>query len=81
MTAGFMGILASAYFYPYALMQVPAGLLSDSLGPRKAVTFFLIIAAVGSFLFSRASGVEIAVIARVTVGLGVSMVVTVHRAL
>ncbi|HOG82742.1 MAG TPA: hypothetical protein PLP16_01535, partial [Smithellaceae bacterium] len=29
-----MGVLASAYFYPYALMQIPAGLLSDSWGPR-----------------------------------------------
>ena len=73
-TGGFMGILASAYFYPYALMQLPAGLLSDSLGPRKTVTSFLMIAAAGSVLFSYAWGVEIAVIARVMVGLGVSMV-------
>ena len=31
---GLMGILASAYFYPYAVMQIPAGLLSDSWGPQ-----------------------------------------------
>ena len=35
-----IGFLASAYFYPYALMQIPAGLLSDSWGPRKSITFF-----------------------------------------
>lgn len=73
-SAGFMGLLASAYFYPYALMQFPAGLLSDSLGPRKAVTFFLCIAAAGSMLFSLAPSVEVAVLARAFVGLGVSMV-------
>ena len=27
------GLLGAAYFYPYALMQLPAGLLSDSWGP------------------------------------------------
>jgi sugar phosphate permease len=73
-SGGFMGLLASAYFYPYALMQFPAGLLSDSLGPRKTVTFFLSIAAVGSLLFGFAPGMDVAVLARVMVGLGVSMV-------
>lgn len=73
-SGGFMGLLASAYFYPYALMQFPAGLLSDSLGPRKTVTVFLSVAAAGSLLFGFAPGVEVAVLARVMVGLGVSMV-------
>lgn len=69
-----MGLLASAYFYPYALMQFPAGLLSDSLGPRKTVTVFLVMAAVGSFAFGISETVENAVLARILVGLGVSMV-------
>ena len=68
------GLLASAYFYPYAIMQFPAGLLSDSLGPRVTVTFFLTLAAVGSLLFGLAPSMEVAVGARVMVGLGVSMV-------
>ncbi len=39
------GFLASAYFYPYAMMQLPAGLLSDSWGPRNTITaFFLLLA-------------------------------------
>ena len=73
-TGGFMGLLASAYFYPYALMQFPAGLLSDSLGPRKTVTIFLLLAAVGSFSFGMSGTVESAVLSRILVGLGVSMV-------
>lgn len=73
-TGGFMGLLASAYFYPYALMQFPAGLLSDSMGPRKTVTCFLLLAGAGSILFGFASGMEMAVCSRVMVGLGVSMV-------
>jgi len=69
-----VGLLGSAYFYPYAIMQLPAGLLSDSLGPRKSVTIFLIIAAVGSLLFGISPNVGLAIFARVLVGLGVCMV-------
>lgn len=32
-SAGMVGLLASAYFYSYAAIQFPAGLLSDSLVP------------------------------------------------
>jgi len=73
-SAGVMGFLGSIYFYCYAAMQFPAGLLSDSLGPRKSVTFFLIIASVGSILFGFAPTIKIAFWGRVMVGLGVSMV-------
>ncbi|TRO52352.1 MFS transporter, partial [Candidatus Bathyarchaeota archaeon] len=30
-----MGMLISAYFFIYGVMQVPSGLLSDRLGARK----------------------------------------------
>jgi len=73
-TAGGMGFLGSIYFYCYAAMQFPAGLLSDSLGPRKSVTFFLIIASAGSILFGFAPTIKVAYLSRVMVGVGVSMV-------
>jgi sugar phosphate permease len=73
-SAGMMGLLASAYFYPYALMQFPAGLLSDSLGPRKTVTIFLVLAGIGSILFGIAPQLGWGVAARALVGIGVSMV-------
>ncbi|MBU1171987.1 MAG: MFS transporter [Proteobacteria bacterium] len=73
-TAGTMGLLGSIYFYCYAAMQLPAGLLSDSVGPRRTVTFFLIAGAVGSILFGLAPTIEIAFVGRILVGLGVSMV-------
>lgn len=73
-SAGLVGVLASAYFYPYALMQFPAGLLSDSLGPRLTAAIFLTIAAVGGILFGLAPSMWFAVAARVMVGIGISMV-------
>lgn len=67
-----LGILASGYFYPYALMQIPVGLLADSWGPRKTVTSFTLLAAAGAIMFGLAPSFEVATIARVIVGLGLS---------
>jgi len=73
-TAATLGLLGSIYFYCYAFMQLPAGLLSDSVGPRKTVTFFLLIAAIGSIIFGFSPNIETAFIGRILVGFGVSMV-------
>ncbi len=69
-----LGILVSIYFYCYAVMQFPAGLLSDSLGPRKTVAIFLPLSAVGSLLFGLSPSLEWAMVARFCIGLGVSTV-------
>jgi sugar phosphate permease len=73
-SASVIGLLGSVYFYCYAVMQIPSGLLSDSVGPRKTVALSLLVAAVGSLLFGLAPNVPVAVLARAIVGLGVSMV-------
>lgn len=67
-----LGVLASAYFYPYAAMQLPVGLLTDSLGPRRTVTTFLLLACLGTVLFGLSPSISVAILARVLVGLGVS---------
>jgi sugar phosphate permease len=67
-----VGLLGSAYFYPYALMQIPTGLLSDSWGPRRTISLFLVIACAGSILLGVAHSPSWAVIGRILVGLGVS---------
>ncbi|MBW1840248.1 MAG: MFS transporter [Deltaproteobacteria bacterium] len=68
-----IGFLGSAYFYPYALMQIPAGLLSDSWGPRKTITFFFFVAFVGSILLGLAPNAFWAILGRALAGLGVAM--------
>jgi sugar phosphate permease len=67
-----LGLLGSFYFYPYAIMQVPAGLLADSWGPRKTVSSFFLLAATGSILMGLASNVSMAILGRFLVGIGVS---------
>ncbi len=68
-----LGFLAAAYFYPYALMQLPSGLLSDSWGPRKTITVFFTLAGLASILLGHVGTVGLAILARVLVGLGVAM--------
>lgn len=67
-----LGILASGYFYSYAVMQIPVGILSDSWGTRKTVALFSSVAALGSILFALSPTFGFATLARVLVGLGVS---------
>ncbi|MFH0725379.1 MAG: MFS transporter [Pseudomonadota bacterium] len=69
-----VGLMASAYFYPYALMQIPSGIIADKLGPRLLVTLCMCLASVGALLFSLAESVTAAFWARVLVGFGVSAV-------
>ena len=68
-----LGLLSSAYFYPYALMQVPAGLLSDSWGPRRSISLFFLLAFIGSIVLGSAGSVLWALVGRTLVGLGVAM--------
>ena len=69
-----LGVLSAAYFYPYAAMQIPSGVLADFLGPRMAVTIFFIIAGIGTALFGMAPSFEWAIAGRVMMGVGVAVV-------
>ena len=72
-TGALTGFLGAAYFYPYAAMQLPAGLLSDSWGPRNTITLFFGIAFIGSVILGLAPSVSLAIVGRTLVGLGVAM--------
>ena len=68
-----LGLLAATYFYVYFAMQVPSGILADTLGPRKLFTAGALVAGVGSVLFGLAPDFGVAVFGRFLVGLGVSV--------
>ncbi len=67
------GLMGAAYFYTYAAVQLPAGLLSDSWGPRNTISIFFCIAFLGSLILGFAPSALWAVIGRTFVGLGVAM--------
>ena len=53
-SAAALGGLAATYFYVYTLMQIPTGILVDTLGPRRILTLGGLVAGVGSLLFGYA---------------------------
>lgn len=67
-------LLASMYFYAYTFMQVPTGVLADTLGPRKTITFGSLLAALGAFVFSSGNSIAFALVGRFIVGIGVAVV-------
>lgn len=73
-TAVAFGSLGAVYFYVYAAMQLPAGTLADTVGPRKTITVGLLLSGVGSLIMSLAPSFGIVYLGRIMVTLGVSVV-------
>lgn len=73
-TGAALGSLAAMYYYVYTAMQIPSGILADTLGPRISVTVGSLVAGVGSVLFGLANDFTAASVGRFLVGLGVSVV-------
>lgn len=69
-----VGVLTSIYFYMYAVMQIPSGVLADSLGARKTVALGTLLAGIGSLIFGLSPSLELAYAGRFLVGLGVSVI-------
>lgn len=72
-SAASLGILAATYFYVYTVMQIPTGILVDTLGPRRILALGGIVGGLGSFLFGFAPSLDLALVGRTLVGLGVSV--------
>ena len=69
-----LGSLAATYFYIYTALQIPSGVLADTLGPRISVTQGGLVSGAGSILFGLAPDFATASWGRFLVGLGVSVV-------
>jgi predicted MFS family arabinose efflux permease len=73
-SAASLGALAATYFWVYTVMQVPTGVLADTLGPRRVLFVGGLVAGGGSLLFGLAQGLDAALVGRTLIGLGVSVV-------
>lgn len=64
------GFISAFYFYAYAPTQLPAGVLYDRYGPRKLMTFAIMLCALGSAFFASTDSVLTACIGRFLIGIG-----------
>jgi sugar phosphate permease len=67
-----LGFLAASYFYVYTVMQIPTGVLVDTLGVRTVVAVGGLVAGIGSMVFGGAETLAGAWFGRFLVGFGVS---------
>lgn len=63
-----LGNLSAFYFYFYAAMQIPVGLLVDRIGPRKILTAGCILGGLGALMFGFAPTLGWAAVGRGLVG-------------
>lgn len=72
LSAADLGLLTSAYFIMFALVQVPLGVALDRFGPRRVQACLLVTAAIGAAVFGLGGGMAQLVAGRVLIGLGVA---------
>lgn len=69
-TPATLGFIASCYFYSYAALQIPVGLMVDRFGPRRPLAIAAFIAGTSCLLFSFASSPSQAALTRMMIGAG-----------
>ena len=62
------GVLGSAFYLPYVLMQMPVGYLVDRFGSRLLLTIAVFICSASSLIFASAEVIGTAMISRVLLG-------------
>ncbi len=74
LSAETLGILGGAYFYSFALFQIPMGPLLDRIGPRIVISSFSLVGAVGALLFASGASFAWVLVGRILIGVGMSCV-------
>lgn len=69
-----LGILGGAFFYSFALVQIPMGPMLDRIGPRIMISCFMLIGALGAFLFAFSNSFYTAFWGRILIGLGMASI-------
>ncbi len=72
LTSGDLGLLSGAYFFGFALLQLPLGRALDRFGPRRTLLVLLAVAVAGCAAFAASSGLLALIASRVLIGAGVS---------
>lgn len=69
-TSQTLGILSGVYFYSYAIMQLPGGVMMDYFGPHRLLTIATTICAVSTIAFGLTDSFFMACVARLMIGFG-----------
>jgi sugar phosphate permease len=67
-----LGLMGAAFFYSFAIVQLPLGLFLDRVGPRITMTILNFVGAAGAVIFAHAGGMAGGVIGRAMLGVGMA---------
>jgi predicted MFS family arabinose efflux permease len=67
-----LGLLAGAYFFGFAALQLPLGRALDRFGPRRVLLALLAVAVVGCVAFAMAKNLAGLIVARLLIGAGLA---------
>ena len=70
LTPGQLGLLTSAFFFAFALAQLPVGIALDRYGPRKVQPVLMMVAALGAVTFAHGTSFVHLLVARAVIGCG-----------
>ena len=76
-----VGLIFSAFAYPYLCFQIAGGWVADKFGARRALTVFAIIWSAATVLMGLANSLSGMVLGRILVGIGVSALPVATRAM
>lgn len=69
-TSTALGVLVSFYYISYVVLQIPCGVIVDSLGTRKVISFSALLCVIGSLLFAYSETLFMAQTGRFLMGAG-----------
>lgn len=67
-----LSMLSAAFFYPFAIMQVPLGIYLDHIGPRITMAVLSIAAVAGGLVFAWADSLAMLTAGRMLLGIGMA---------
>ena len=71
---GTLGLMGSAFFYSYALLQMPWGIASDRFGSRSIISLGILLTAATMIGFATASSAESLIVWRILSGIAAAAV-------
>jgi len=70
--AGELSMMSAAFFYAFALAQLPLGIYLDRIGPRITMTVLSLIGVAGALIFAWADSLTTLVFGRALLGVGMA---------
>ena len=72
-TAVILGNLSAFFYWSYAFVQIPVGVVVDRWGPRRVLTTSALLCTIGALAFAMAATLPVAYASRVLLGIGTGL--------